>query len=120
VEWVDAIQTFVVSGADACAEVLKHPGVYSSANVEGAHTERIHTEVLRRAAADPRMADLRARGYGMIKTMRVLLNADPRRTRGSESSSRGPSPLDGSPTWRPSSARPRRRSRMTWSTGRPI
>jgi len=77
VEWVNAIQAFVVSGADACAEVLKHPEVYSSANVEGAHTERIHTEVLRRSAADPRMADLRARGYGTIETLRVLLNADP-------------------------------------------
>ena len=77
VEWVDASQTFVVSSAELCAEVLKHPEIYSSANVEGAHTERIHTEVLRRAAADERMADLRDRGYGTIETLRVLLNADP-------------------------------------------
>ena len=77
VQWVEAISSYVVSGADACSEVLKHPELYSSANVEGAHSESVHTEVLRRAAADPRMADFRSRGYGTIETLRVLLNADP-------------------------------------------
>jgi cytochrome P450 len=76
--WSEEGQFFVVDSLELCGEVSADAVLFSSRYSDGPNALEVHHEVLRRAAADDRMAlAVRDRGYGTTENLSVLSTADP-------------------------------------------